>query len=353
MTSPVSPVSLLPPVPPGDFAVDLVHEPLWRQLGADHCRVAVIDLASLQPLAWRWMRDGGVSSGAGDAQPLDHILPGCDGLLGQWARHCEGEPGAVVTHTLSPRRWVYFWRIDDQLGALVQMHFLAPRHSKHEFDTAGVRVVCEHWLAPDLGALRGVTRAPSRIWDLVDRRARQPISRATRLAFFSLLGCGLLGLWFGSFGASLINDSAEAQQREIARLSALADNSLQLHLSQALAGGDYGQVQDVLSLHQSLGHFSAAGVTNDRGQLVAHAGFVPALPVGKPVAPEVRARAVAKPLAVGSSRLGEVLLVGGTHAPARQDIDRGSSWHALGWLLAALAAAGATLLWRDAFARRR
>lgn len=348
MKSPVSPVSLVPSALPGDFTADRVHEPLWRQLGADHCRVAVIDLPSLRPLAWRWMRDGGVSSGEGDAQPLEHILPGGDTLLDEWVGLCEDDPDGVITHMLSPRRWVYFWRIDERLGALVQMHFLAPRHSKHEFDTAGVRVVCEHWLAPDLATLRDAGMSRARAWDRVDRRQQQPATPQTRIAFFGLVGCALLGLWLLVFGAGLVAESASSQQREITRLAALADSTMHAHLGQAMAGNDYGVVQDVLTLHQSMGHFAAAGVTNRRGQVIAHAGFAPALPVGSLVPADVRAAAVATPLTVGTSTLGEVLVVGGPGAPAKvEGADRSALWRGIGFLITALAAAGAVMLWRQ------
>jgi hypothetical protein len=123
----------------------------------------------------------------------------------EWVGLCEDDPDGVITHMLSPRRWVYFWRIDERLGALVQMHFLAPRHSKHEFDTAGVRVVCEHWLAPDLATLRDAGMSRARAWDRVDRRQQQPATLQTRIAFFGLVGCALLGavaagLWRGPGG---------------------------------------------------------------------------------------------------------------------------------------------------------
>lgn len=347
MKSPASPVTLVPSALPGDFKADRVHEPLWRQLGADHCRVAVIDLPSLRPLAWRWMRDGGVSSGEGDAQPLDHILPGGDTLLDQWVGLSEEEPDSVITHMLSPRRWVYFWRIDERLGALVQMHFLAPRHSRHEFDTAGVRVVCEHWLAPDLGTLRESSPARPSLWDRVDRRQVQPAALEVRLAFWGLVGCAVLGLWLLAWGAGLVADGKDQQQREITRLAALADSTMHAHLGQAMAGNDYGVVQDVLTLHQTMGHFAAAGVTNRRGQVIAHAGFAPALPVGSPVPADVRARAVATPLTVGTTTLGEVLVVGGPSGPAKAGgADRSPLWRGVGLLIAALATASAAVLWR-------
>lgn len=351
MDVPAPVVTLVPSVLPGEFSADLVHEPLWRQLGADHCRVAVVSLQSLQALAWRWMRDGGVSSGQGDAQPLDHILPGADTLLGHWVEHSADEPEAVITHMLSPRRWVYFWRVDAHLGVLVQMHFLTGRSSAHEFDTAGVRIVTEHWLAPDLRALEPGT--PAQAWDRSERRARPSMPRAMWVALLSLLACGLVGLWLMVPGAATVADAAAAQQGESSRLSTLANGALQRHLGLALAGNDYGQVQDELTLHKTLEHFGAAAVTNARGQVVAHAGFSPGLRVGMALPADLRARAQALPLNVGSTAFGEVFMLAG---PDAQDRDSGPQplwWRLAGMLCIAAATLGMVALWRQQFKARR
>jgi hypothetical protein len=180
-----------------------LREPLWRQLGADSCRVALIDLATLQPLAWRWMARGGVASGAGDAQPLDQVLPGADMLLSDWAAHSATEPDTAIIHMLSPRRWVYFWRVDERVALLVQTHFLLGRHVSHEFDTAGVRVICEHWLADDVRR----SGARARAVDLPERAANvapAPRSHSLRLALGCLMGCLLASLWLLFFGAAQV-----------------------------------------------------------------------------------------------------------------------------------------------------
>lgn len=342
------PAPLVTPVPsilPGDFIHDPVHEPMWRQLGADRCRVVVVDLKTLDLLAWHWMREGGVSSGEGDAQPLDHILPGADTLLGHWVEHSATAPQAVIVHMLSPRRWVYFWRLDEQVGLLVQLHFLTGRSSSHEFDTAGVRVVCEHWLAagPRAG---NAEPAPAGVWDRVDRRRRAAASRLPQFVLACLLGCLLLGLWLASLGADAVADTGRAQQRELARLSRLSNSSLQMHLSHALAGGDYGEAQEVLSLHKSLDHFAAAAVTNARGVVVAHAGMVPPLPIGHLVPGELRVRALALPLATGSTTWGEALLIAAPGAGVEAAAQASGPWRAAGLVLTLLALLGAVLLWR-------
>lgn len=351
MESPAPMVTLVPSVLPGEFSADLVHEPLWRQLGADHCRVAVVGLLSLQALAWRWMRDGGVSSGQGDAQPLDHILPGADTLLSHWVEASATEPDAVITHMLSPRRWVYFWRVDGHLGVLVQMHFLTGRSSAHEFDTAGVRIVTEHWLASDLRALEPGT--PVQAWDRNERRMRPPMPRTLWVALLSLLGCGLFGLWLAVAGASAAADAATAHQRERARLSALANGGMQGHLGLALAGNDYGQVQEVLSMHKTLEHFAAAAVTNARGQVVAHAGFSPALRVGMALPADLRSRTQALPLTAGNTPFGEVFMLSGPDGQTRDSGQQALWWRLAGTLCAAAAALGVLALWRQQYGARR
>jgi hypothetical protein len=70
--------------------------------------------------------------------------------------------------------------------------------------------------------------------------------------------------------------------------------------------------------------------------------------VGSLVPADVRAAAVATPLTVGTSTLGEVLVVGGPGAPAKvEGADRSALWRSIGLLITALAAAGAVMLWRQ------
>lgn len=342
--SETGPASALPSMLPEDLTQDPVHEPLWRQLGADHARAALVQLQTLQVLHARWMRDGGVTAGRGDAPVLDHLLPGADRLLPEWAQR--GEPGSsgVVAHMLSPRRWVYFWRVDDQRGLLVLVHFLAGRNSPHEFDTAGIRVLCEHWLGPELGLLVAADRQ-AQPWNRVERRRAAPQGLGRRVALAGLAAAGLFGLWLAVFGASAMSERLDSHQRAQARLVALSNNSLHLHLSHALAGTDYGQVQEVLALHKSLDHFAAAGVTNARGLVVAHIGFSPGLVIGSTVPAEVRKQAQVLPLAVGSTALGEVVMVAGPTEAA--DASSMATWRTAGLLLAVLAAAGCALLWRE------
>ena len=345
MTEPAPLITIVPSVLPEEpFSADPVREPLWRQLGADRCRVAAVNLQTARPVAWRWMRDGGVSSGQGDAQPLDHILPGADTLLDNWIAHTAGEPVAVVTHMLSPRRWVYFWRASEEVGLLVQIHFLTGRNTSHAFDTAGVRVLCEHWLADELRS-QGATAAPG--WNQVERRARAPLPRAMRMALACLAGCLLLALWLATFGAAALADSHAAQQRDVARLAQLSNQSLQMHLVQALAGGDYGLAQEVLSLHKSVDHFAAAAVLNSRGLVVAHAGFLPPLPVGQALPARVRDRAQAMPLNSGSNAIGEVLLIAAPNGVTEGVTSPATLWRVAGVVLAALSLLGGWLIWRQ------
>ncbi len=351
MTEPAPLIALVHSVLPEEpFAADPLREPLWIQLGADRCRVAVIDLQLGVPVAWRWMRDGGVSSGAGSAQPLEHVLPGAETLLDNWIEHTAGEPDSVITHMLSPRRWVYFWRTGERLGLLVQIHFLTGRNSSHAFDTAGLRVLCEHWLGETLRTQDG---APLPSWDRVDRRTPAPMSGPTRIVLACLAGCLLVALWIATFGASMLDDRHAAQRSEVSRLAQLSNQSLQTHLVQALAGGDYGLAQEVLSLHKGLDHFAAAAVINPRGLVVAHVGFVPPLPVGQPLATSVSARAQALALASTGGSLGELHLLAAAGGTAGDTSSPAAPWRVAGGVLAALLLLAAMLVarWPAAVAR--
>ena len=335
-----------------------VHEALWRQMGADACRATVIDLQTLEPRVGRWMREGGASTGVSEAAELDAAFQGIEAMLAHWTQGPTGADTALQAKMLSPRRWVYFWRLDDRLGVLATVQFLNSRSSSHEFDTAGVRVVCEHWLTADVQAVRqAMTSTLTLPWDQVERRRSAASSRpGLALLLACLAGCLLVAGWLLLGGADRAADEATAQQRERARLAQVADGMVVRNLSRALAGGDYGEVQDVLSLQAAAGHFADTVVTNARGKVVAQSGSPAALPIGAEVPSALRAGARALALTSGTQPIGEVLVLagpngaGGSGGPASQ-AELATGLRMAAALLAALALGAGFVVWRSAVRR--
>jgi uncharacterized protein YidB (DUF937 family) len=344
------PSSILPSLPPsGTVAPDPGFMPLWRQIGADSCRVSLVDLKTQSHLAGRWMNEGGAAGGVRPEQTVDSTIPG---VMEPLSRLSEGDSGgdSPVAHMLSPRRWVYCWKVDEHIALMAQVHFVVARTVTSPFDTAVVRLICEHWLAPELQAI-GSWRAAAVPWDRAERRARAPAPRALWWALASLLACALIGAWLALIGAPAAAERYALQQGEILRLTELADSTLVRNLSAALAGGDYGELQEALTQHAGLGHFAAAVVGNARSQVVAQAGVSPGLRIGAAVPEDLIARSRVMPLTAGGQRLGQLLLVAGqSSAPAPgSGIDRLLRAGAVLLCLVALVGAG----WLGHFVRRR
>jgi hypothetical protein len=100
--------------------------------------------------------------------------------------------------------------------------------------------------------------------------------------------------------------SMAAERAEAARLQSQVDGTLAQGLGAALAAGDYGEVQDVLSNFAALGYFENAAVTNARQRIVALAGTVSDLHIGGEVLEEFAASAKTIELVVNSERVGRV-----------------------------------------------
>jgi hypothetical protein len=334
---------------------DPVRDPLWRQLGVDHVRLAIVDTASREPLVWRWLHEGVASSGDGAAKRVEHALPGADALLPNWVEHLAGAPEEVITHLLSPRRFAYFWRLDDRHAVLAQVHFRSSRSGADEYDNAGVRVLCEHWLAADLQRL-GVAWAVASPtpWNRVERRARLALPWQRRLVAGALGSIAALALWQWLGTAPALEAQTAAQQRRIGELVGLANGALQASAERSLAGQDFERVQDALTDHRRLGHFESAAVTNARQQVVAHAGFAPAPPIGQALPPSVRDAARVVPLRAGGTALGELIIVEhAAVAAAATDAHPASAVRLGAALTLLLVAAGGVALWHTRRARDR
>lgn len=347
-----APASVLPTLPPAGIAPpDPAYAPLWRQLGADSCRVSMVDLEMRSHLASRWMVEGGASGGIGLDQTLDSTIAGAATLISRLSES-RGQPaGRVTSHMLSPRRWVYMWRVNDRIGVLAQVQHTIGRTAPSEFDAAAVRLVCEHWLSTELEAI-GAWHAASAPWNRTERRSRAPTPRVLWAVLASLLACIAIGLWVLLSAASAAAGQAAQHQREVQRLGELTDGTLVNGLSTKLAGGDYGELQESLTQHAALQHFSSAVVSNARGLVVAQEGITPSLRIGAPVPDEVRARMRALPLTAAGQAQGQLLMMASSGAAAAA-ADTAAALRGVGAALCLVALTGGGLLVLHLRRRRR
>jgi hypothetical protein len=333
---------------PSDFwaATANAHEPLWRQMGVDSCRATMFDLHSLQPLTGRWMRDTGNRCGVPEATELDAAFQGVETIVAQWAEEARSVERPLLAQMLSPRRWVYLWRVDGHTGLLAQVHFLNSRSSSHEFDTSGVQLLCEHWLSGERQARRQAMESATALpWNRVERRN----GRAGAPVPWALLACGLAALlvaaWLVLGAAGTAADLQAAHQREQARLTGVADGMAVRSLSHALSGGDYGEVQEVLSMKAASGHFADAAVTNARGLVVAVVGSPAGMRIGTAVPADALSASRVLPLSSGSNRIGD-LLVARPPAAAASSPDLATGLRIAGIALILALTGLAALVWR-------
>lgn len=292
------------------------------------------------------------------------------------------EGSEMLTHSLSPRQWTYFWRLNGDAALVALVHHRYGRGAIAAGDMATIRLLCEHWLAPELQVM-GIGRSAESPWNRVERRARAAAPRELWGALAALVLCALCGVWLllstpdapapahASAPASAPAASTPApspaagMQRELDRLARLSDETLQRSVALAMASRDYGEVQETLAAHRSLGHFISAVVLNERKLVVAHEGLSPAPVVGQPLATPPGSKTRRLELKVADATLGELYMesaaraeAGASSAPA--DVAAAAAEAAglpahrwAGGLLALAAALSGALLWRHLRRRYR
>ncbi len=121
----------------------------------------------------------------------------------------------------------------------------------------------------------------------------------------------------------------------------MSSNTLRQTLSIAMAAGDYGVLQDELSLFEKLGYFRSAMVTNPAGLVVAISGAAEVARIGDPVPAAYKSQALVQPLVLNTRQQGELSLVPLAEPPPALTL----GWaRPLAGLAALLCAAAAALL---------
>lgn len=319
---------------PATLAQDIARS--FRQLGVASFRASVVDVDSMRfQAAWTISESGEVTDNQVD-QPLDSAFPAANAAINLLAHASDDE---TLLHKLSPRRWGIAWRLDDPIVVLAEAQFHDRRDAISESDKTLLRLVCSAAMRPaGPGGMAGLAEpGATMVWPGADAAPPPPPRLAARLSVV-LLACSLLlGLWIAAIGLPELRRTTLLREAQLARLQALADKTLVRGIGTAMSTGDYGDVQTALSSFSSLGYFDGAAVVNVRQRVVALAGRTDQLRIGDPVPDDPRRSAQAIELALGTERLGQLLIM--PAPPTLQPVSLPAWLQPMAWAAALFAAA--------------
>jgi hypothetical protein len=356
---PTVPDTVSDSVSPGARSRGIDYAALWQQVDAESARVVVIDLERRAIAAGRAMGNFGDSNARMPADAsLERLFPGAVAQVERWCAELDSDSGELVAQGLSPRQWTYFWRLNPKAALLAVVHHRFGRGAVAAGDTATIRLLCEHWLAPELQAM-GIGRAAQTTWNRVDRRARAAAPRELWGALGAIGLATACGLWLAVGSATPAmpaKPTAGAASSEIQRLTKLSDETLARSLALAMAERDYGEAQEALADHLTMGHFAAAVVLNERKQVVAHVGLTSPPTVGQPLpAPLPGSRQFN--LRWAGASIGELVTVAGSPPEAAAAVDSSRpaapTTRIVGGLLVLAGLISGVALWRHLRARYR
>lgn len=308
----------------------------FRQVGVASFRASVVNVDSMTfQAAWTISEHGEVTDNQVD-RPLDSSFPAATAAINLLAHASDDE---TLLHKLSPRRWGVAWRLDDPMVVLAEAQFHERRDAISESDKILLRLVCSAAMRPGgTPVLAGMEAATAMAWPGAEPLSPAPPRLLSRLAVVLMACSAAVLLWIAAAALPELRRSNGVRDAQLAKLQSLADKTLVRGIGTAMASGDYGDVQTVLSSYSSLGYFDGAAVVNVRQRVVALSGRTDQMRIGDPVSPEVQRTAQTIELALGADRLGQLLVV---PAPAALQPGGLPSWSpGLAWA-AALAALGA------------
>ena len=176
------------------------------------------------------------------------------------------------------------------------------------------------------------------------------------LALLSMLGCTAALAWiFWAVSPGLL-ESGTATRAEVARMQVLTDKLVTSELAVGLAGGDYGEVQETLNRHESVGFLTSGVVVNGVGKSVAAVGAVPGLSVGDPLPAPLQNAGRSINIVLGPQTLGRLVILGAPVAVADATAKAVAGLRAavlLAAVFALLSAVAVVWLWREALLRAR
>jgi hypothetical protein len=322
---------------------------LFRVLGLQSFRASVVDMASMSYEAAWLVGEDGESIDEPDRAPLDSAFPGSLSVVSRLANASLDE---TVDHPLGARRCVYAWRLDGLRVVIAEARYHERHNGSRDLDIAAARLVCSAGLMSrqGVGARVGDGETPL-TWSQAAPVAAAP-ARGLLLGALSLslVAVGLTA-WLAISSLPGLRASAQAATAQATRLRAMTDETLSHGLTVALATGDYGEVQNQLSMFESLGYFRGALITNARQRVVAIAGQVDdTLRIGIELPEGTVPKAQARDLTQGAERFGRLVVVRPTVEDVAVPDVALPRWLALG---GAGSAALAALALMGALARRR
>lgn len=322
----------------------------FKLVGVQSFRASVVEVDSMAfESKWSISEFGEIIDGDADSS-LENSFVGASAAVVQLA---DADAERTVTQKLSPRLWGFAWRIDDSRVVVAEAYFHERRDALIDFDIALVRLVCG--IGIHSGRSNGrdgqsLALALAMAWPQTERRAsRKPAPASAwlpRLSLALVVAGALFSGWLAAVALPQARDASLAQQSELSRQRAMASNTLVSSLSTAIASGDYGDAQHVLSSFGTLGYFTGAVVTNANQRIVSLSGRTERLRIGDPLPADVARTAQTLDLALGSQRYGQLLIVNAPGPSANlangMAVLRFAAWSAF----AAAAAAAALLSWR-------
>jgi hypothetical protein len=355
--------STLNSLPPDSaFGISTALEPallaevssIFKQIGVQSFRASVVDVVSMAAkFKWTINETGAVSDGGFDVS-VDSAFLGASAAVNKLAKV---EFGKTVTHRLSPRLWGFAWRIGAMQAVVAEVYFHERRDAVVDIDVSLVRLVGSLGMRTSVnGAGDEVPATHTLAWPQKERRSKSLRSLANpwpaRTALALVVAGALLSGWLAVFALPKQHQLGQSanlvHQSEQVQLKAMAEKTMSQQLSVAVATGDYGEVQNLLSSFSALGYFSGAIIVNSKQVVVAKAGDVGSLRIGDPLEADVTQNAKLLELALGSQRQGQLVVM---QAPAAHKSLEGAANSAtmLGpliaaWLAFALASGAAVML---------
>jgi hypothetical protein len=333
------------------LAIDLQSDMgrMFRQLGVESFRASVIDTGSMAfHDVWTITDDGDFSQDRTD-RPLDSCFPGAMGTITQLA---QSAPDETVTQRLSPRHWVFGWRLDGVNVVLAEARYREARSTVSPVDASTVRLVCDIGMRARQPAQESQSSqaGPELSWPQAPAGRPPRLSLAIRVGLPLCVVSALLSAWLAGVAVPDQQRLALARQAEATRLYAVLDSTMTRGLASALATGDYGEVQTALSSFETMGYFKTAAVLNQQQRVVSATGQADGLRMGDPLPDGMLASGRVLDLRLGAERYGQLLLLrpasDATTAPAATTAGSGHTAPLLAWAAALASTLVALLLGR-------
>ena len=176
------------------------------------------------------------------------------------------------------------------------------------------------------------------------------------LALATMLGCMAALAWIFWGVSPAVTESGNAMRAGLQRVQTLADNLVASELAVGLTNGDYGEVQETLNRHLSVGYLVRGVVQNSAGKSVAAVGEVAGMRIGEAVPQALLDAGRSVDILQGSRSQGRLIILAVPVAPT-EGIGKGIAGLRAALMLAAVLAlmsAGAVVwLWFDLRSRTR